>query len=358
MQLDADERLVNYAGVGRPNGLRVRDRKTGKTQQKPSFCRPLHGFTLVELLVVITIIGILIALLLPAVQAAREAARRMQCSNNVKQIGLAIHNYHAMLNAFPIGAREGPYLSSPRNHGRTGTNWKASILAFLEQTPLTESLNWETGMFAWDWYGNEILKGLVVPGYNCPSSPFDPLIAVDRGSCEAELGQKHDYVGIAGAYPDPAGRSNVVCSGSMYGYYCRNGLLPPVESKAMRDATDGTSHTIIVSEQSGVVSVVEKGRLVEYPIRNNYASGWAGWFGFFPMSGLTTVRWAVNARTAVVGSSDYCYKNNTVLNSHHPGIVNVLLADGSVQSLSDNLDAAILRQLCVADDSMMVNVPW
>jgi prepilin-type N-terminal cleavage/methylation domain-containing protein/prepilin-type processing-associated H-X9-DG protein len=324
------------------------------------------GFTLVELLVVITIIGILIALLLPAVQAAREAARRMQCSNNLKQMGLAIQNYHATLNSFPIGGRTGPDLTPQHHHGRTGTNWKASILSFLEQTALTGSLNFNTGMFAWDWTGNEILKGLVVPVYNCPSSPFDPIKTVDRGSSGAEEAQKHEYVGIAGAYPDPAGRSNQ-CGDTTQGWFCRNGLLPPNESKAIADAKDGTSNTIIVSEQSGMVSVAESGGLVQYPIRVNYAGGWAGMIestranmasgNYYPMAGLTTVRWALNAPVAVAGSSDFCYRNNTILNSSHQGTVNVLLGDGSVHSLSDSLDVDLLRKLCSADDAMPANVP-
>jgi prepilin-type N-terminal cleavage/methylation domain-containing protein len=325
------------------------------------------GFTLVELLVVITIIGILIALLLPAVQAAREAARRMQCSNNLKQMGLAIQNYHVTTNSFPMGGRTGPNLSPSRHPGRTGTNWKTSILAFMEQTALTDALDFKTGMFAPDWYNNEILKSLVIPAYNCPSSPFDPIKTTDRGSSTTEESQKHDYVGIAGAYPDPAGRSNQ-CGNATYGWICRNGLLPPNESKAIADAKDGTSNTIIVSEQSGVVSVAEGGGFVQYPIRANYAGGWAGMISperasqatgisLYPMAGLTTVRWALNAPTAVAGSSDFCYMNNTILNSCHQGVVNVLLGDGSVHSLGDSLDVDLLRKLCSSDDSMPANVP-
>ena len=312
------------------------------------------GFTLVELLVVITIIGILIALLLPAVQAAREAARRMQCSNNLKQIGLALHNYHNAFGSFPIGARSGRATSSSRNAGRMGTNWKASILAFLEQKSLYDQLNFETGMFADDWSGNEILRNLVVPVYKCPSSRFDPLLDGDRGNSATEAAQKHEYVGIAGVYPDPAGRDASTCNTHTYGWRCHNGLLPGYDNKKIRDATDGTSKTIIVSEQSGVVGVVEAGVLTKYPIRANYAGGWAGMMGGYCMSGLTTVRWALNAPTAVVGSSDMAYMNNTVLNSSHPGVVQVLLADASVQSLSETIDMETLRRLCAADDGLPV----
>ena len=98
-------------------------RRNGKLGIRP----PVNGFTLVELLVVIAIIGILIALLLPAVQAAREAARRAQCSNNMKQIGLALHNYHDTYGRFPIGAR---------TVMTDATSWRFAILSFLEQSSI------------------------------------------------------------------------------------------------------------------------------------------------------------------------------------------------------------------------------
>ena len=256
---------------------------------------------------------------------------------------------------------------------RTGTNWKTSILPHLEENPLYEQLDFENGVFAPDWYGNEILEGLVIEAYNCPSSQYDPLADHDRGSYTTPPwanvnGQKHDYVGIAGAYPDPIGRGSDACSQAVYGWICRNGLLLTNENKSVRHATDGTSNTILAAEQSGTVGIpFTATRLIYYPIRSNYCGGWCGAFGYITAAeaggtglyynGLTTVRWKLNAPRGVVGSSDFCYMNNTILNSSHPGLVQVVMADGSVHALSDSMDVAVLRMLCSADDGL-VNDAW
>ncbi len=159
---------------------------------------------MVELLVVIAIIGILIALLLPAVQAAPRRHCRSQCSNNLEQMGLALHNYHDTFR-ISAGSRSHPFLIPRNSHG---TNWRTSILAFLSSSHCSDQLNFETGGFA----GPAVARsptatrcsGLVLQVYKCPSSTTGPFDA-DKGTSNTQKSLMHEYVGIAGSYPDPGG---------------------------------------------------------------------------------------------------------------------------------------------------------
>ncbi|OYW13961.1 MAG: hypothetical protein B7Z55_16195, partial [Planctomycetales bacterium 12-60-4] len=127
-----------------------------------------RGFTLIELLVVIAIIAILIALLLPAVQQAREAARRSQCVNNLKQLGLAIHNYHDNFNAFPPGWI-GVTNRTPDTEGNSGFAWGAHLLPQLDQSPLYGRLNFNRECY--DPAFNAVAMSTVLPAFRCPSDP-------------------------------------------------------------------------------------------------------------------------------------------------------------------------------------------
>ena len=177
---------------------------------------PIHGtrrlrhraFTLIELLVVIAIIAILIALLLPAVQQAREAARRTQCKNNLKQVLLSLHNYHDVHSTFPQGqSRNGP------GRGATwccGGNWRVMVLPFIDQATVYNQIDW-SGAYSFGGSTNyaryaggaEIFAGFKVPGFICPSSPLDPNdTAVVNNQ---QKGQTHHYVGISGSLGVPRG---------------------------------------------------------------------------------------------------------------------------------------------------------
>lgn len=336
-----------------------------------------QAFTLVELLVVIAIIGILIALLLPAVQAAREAARRAQCVNNLKQMGLALHNYHDVYRTLPIGAalaRRGTSFSI-----RWAVNWKTSILPYIEQRSVFDQLDFINGLFC-PWpdgriTGNLVLERLVITLYKCPSSPWHPLTDNDRGAwanAAMELVQKHEYVGISGAYPDPAGRTDQ-CRQVLYGQVCRTGPLVINEAKNFGDIVDGTSNTMLVAEQSGQVRVVESGVLRPRPIRCQWVGGWAGAYSAsvtvtrvdqitsvinFYATGLTNVKYPPNYPTAGDDiqneGSGYTYGTNTIVNSFHPGVVNVCLSDGSVRSVSETIDIDLWRRLGARDDGLPI----
>jgi prepilin-type N-terminal cleavage/methylation domain-containing protein len=158
---------------------------------------PRVGFTLVELLVVIAIIGILIALLLPAVQAAREAARRTQCNNNLKQIGLALHNYHDSHKTFPPDAVWGAFVAAAPTAQQNPyhTTWLLAILPYLEQQPLYDTVDFELPM-----YGQPVTS-TQLGALQCPSD--DQLDLVALGGVRHELGWVHGVHPSVGGHVGP-----------------------------------------------------------------------------------------------------------------------------------------------------------
>jgi prepilin-type N-terminal cleavage/methylation domain-containing protein len=315
----------------------------------------IRAFTLVELLVVIAIIGILVALLLPAVQAAREAGRRTSCNNNIKQIGLALHNYHDTKKRFPTGHR----------NTVAAANWRVEIFPFMEQMPLYQQLNPN------DIYNPVQMRKLMLSAYWCPSSPLPEYQPQSWATWWTNWEHMVPaYQGIMGATPDPAGQATV-CNSNYGGWWCSNGMLLWNDSTTFASCTDGTSNVIIVAEQSGkVINATTNGGP---DLRNGYYTPWGGNTSGATKGvpgclanpgscsdlwgmGLTCNAYAINSKTAGTGAN-FTWGGNTILNSGHPTGINVGLTDASVHFVSDQIDFNVFQRACARGDGLTNSFP-
>lgn len=307
--------------------------------------RKFHGFTLVELLVVIAIIGILVGLLLPAVQAAREAARRMQCSNNLKQMGLAIHNYESTYKKMPV-ALMGATVSALQDDG---FGWGVSLLPFIEQTNLYNRINPQgtPGVLGEAAIFNSLYPGQTrVPGgdtkiatYKCPSSALPDFVPATwniPGAPNAAPNQFPRSVGYATNDYKTSGGSCLGDDSVMHKIFERRHV-------AFGEITDGLSNTLALVESSYVTSTTSGANRRSVPPGNaNNFRDWPTWIGAFGGGQDETVR--TNGRT---NSPPNCQcKPNTMYQainddcafSYHTGGVQVVLCDGSVHFISENID--------------------
>jgi len=292
----------------------------------------IAAFTLVELLVVIAIIGILVSLLLPAVQSAREAARRMQCGNNIRQLGLALHNYHTANSVFPAGQYIKIDTTTPDNWVRW--SWFAGVLPFIEQQNLADSFaehlsGPRTGTYSYTDLPN---KEAVVPTFMCPSDPANPKTTNGAAASNQQ--------GFHGNYMLNGG-SDFFNPGGVDGSTQLDGLFYVASQTRIDDIRDGTTNTLLASE----IILVKDGPIGsgEQDIRGRYHN-------VRHAGALFSTKYPPN--TSQPDRHNYCSNKlpeapctptgtNVIVSarSYHSGGVMCALADGSVRFLSENVDS-------------------
>jgi prepilin-type N-terminal cleavage/methylation domain-containing protein/prepilin-type processing-associated H-X9-DG protein len=300
-----------------------------------------RAFTLVEVLVVIAIIGILISLLLPAVQAAREAARRTQCQNNLRQIALAMHNYADVYKGLPA-------------HGSSGVphrGWGASILPYLEQENLEERYDWGKS-----WYdpANQAAVGVPLPVYQCPSAPGPRTVKhpLQSWSPSASGPYPLDGEAAAGDYMAPRGVLDPV----IFPVERRKeGALDHDDARSFAGIRDGTSNTLMVTELAGRPEYWINGRK-QPTVPNYYWGGWNWWYWVGPWASYNSI-WVKSYKADCQekwGPRVVNCNNSDGIYSFHPGGANAALVDGSVRILTEQTDLSIVYGIITRDNGEVI----
>lgn len=345
-----------------------------------------RGFTLVELLVVIAIIGVLVALLLPAIQAAREAARRMSCSNNIHNLVIATHTYHDQNKQLPIGCRA--YVAAGGTSGGSfGQSWTVGVFPFIEMGNVNNLWN-HNAAFTTNAPLLNPGKPLIVPILRCPSSQLGKTTAgTSSGSGSTATTtpgiMRSSYVAVAGctnssdssssggftvgttATPfDATGRT---ASGT-FGIVSANGMFHPESVTSMNDlARDGTSATIFLGEQSDFMKTSATASTSIDVSSDNTNGGFAGCSvvgvpGVItsfnsPTCAVTTMRHPINYKISVAGSGTGKDGVNCGINSPHGNGAQVGWGDGRTSFLNDSFDMTMLFRASARDDGNPVVLP-
>jgi type II secretory pathway pseudopilin PulG len=293
-------------------------------------------------LVVITIIGILIALLLPAVQAAREAARRMQCSNNLKQIGLAMHGYLAAnKGSFPPASPNGrpTKATDPTNHGLF-----TFLLPYLELKNIYDQLNLKPGSET----QKERHRYTPIATYLCPSYPYPTLLKNYEPDMDGALAT---YQGVGGAYyADSEGFDG----GTLAGKVPRNGIFLLRKGREIAAVTDGTSNTLAMGEfvhhDKGDGKYASNVRA--WILGASYATPAGG--TDYPCYALRVIQYQLNSSVGIPDGIPY---NHLPMGSCHSSGANFLVADGSSRFLTDQLQFSVYRELATCNRGGIVQMP-
>lgn len=297
-----------------------------------SLVRRKKGFTLIELLVVIAIIAVLIALLLPAVQQARESARRTQCKNNLKQMGLALHNYHDTYLSFPPGS-----IALPQNTVNTTMGWAIAILPYIDQAPLYNTYN--SSLLNSDTTTNINILKQRLAAQNCPSDPQAGTAVTPGSGPVTQAIAMSSYRANGGISTDASnfwdGQYGSPPNGSLVPQ--NRGLMHAVDTsfgcEKAASVTDGMSNTLVVGE---------------WCTKNNFNRGtfWAYSYAQYTMSGVGTTCSPANFGPpdyTLVGNGNNCSKRAWA--SFHTGGAQFLAADGAVKFVSVNINLPTLAAL-------------
>ena len=310
------------------------------------------GFTLIELLVVIAIIAVLIALLLPAVQQAREAARRSQCKNNLKQLGLALHNYADTHGCFPMGCLFGDTGASCPNVSNRAT-WLCYLLPFMDQAPLYQQMNFSGLHGSASWDPNNTYR-VIIPAFRCPSDPtktstqYPTYAPTNYVAC---IGNTTRLYGSGGATASAGGNygSYIVSNGTWARVVLNNSLENAVFSSnsscKFKSITDGTSNTMAISECLVGVPVGTSSSDVNpcaSPSATLMARGYSWRYGNTSTWPYCTI---LPPNSPVQDCDRFEVYVNTVARSQHVGGVHVTMADGSVHFISNNINLATWHNL-------------
>ena len=301
--------------------------------------RRRDGFTLIELLVVIAIIAILIALLLPAVQQAREAARRSTCKNNLKQLGIALHNYHDTHRVFPFATVCGVNVSAYTGQNYARQSWFHLILPYVDQAPLYDKLRdgFQSGTVS--DFASHPQRSVKVPVFMCPSDPNSGKIGSQKSTFYSNylLCSGSTTQGATGTFPK------------------LNGMFFNISKIRISDITDGSSNTIAAGEINLVDDTPNAGPVADCltvgDLRGRvWGTKYVGGGTFTTLQGPNTsvpdtVTYGYSRDYAPISTSCSGVDNAVYARSRHTGGAHFLLGDGAVRFISDNVDTSTIRSL-------------